>query len=164
LVDFSLDHLNPTWRNGRMGLDSISKRLDHFRLSEHFITSVDRICTWVNIPFLSDHAPIILQLDPSIHKLALPFKLNLGWLTEPDFSSIVFFVWKDPLSMIEACIQHRIVWKLKVLKGRIKSWAISFIQKNTHRLAAMDSKFELSSLLIPSMGFSGIRLSHFKRP
>lgn len=56
---------------------------------------MDRICTWVNLPFLFDHAPIILQLDPSFHKLALPFKLNLGWLIDLDFSSIVFVVWKD---------------------------------------------------------------------
>jgi hypothetical protein len=142
LVDFSLDHLNPTWHNGRIGSDSISKRLDRFRLYENFITFMDRICNWVNIPFLSDHALIILQLDPSIDKLALPFKLNMGWLTKPDFSSIIFFVSKDPLSMIEAYIQHRIVWKLKVLKGQIKSWAISFIEKNTHRLAAMDSEIQ----------------------
>jgi endonuclease/exonuclease/phosphatase family metal-dependent hydrolase len=36
LVDFAPDHLTPTWRNGRVGSDSIAKRLDRFLISEHY--------------------------------------------------------------------------------------------------------------------------------
>jgi hypothetical protein len=96
LVDYAPDFLTPTWRNGRVGSDSISKRLDHFLISDHFISTEDRIRSWVNFPFLSDHAPIILHLDSSPHKIAYPFKLNSGWLLEEDFNSIVVEVWKDP--------------------------------------------------------------------
>jgi len=60
LVDYAPEFLTPTWRNGRVGPDSISKRLDHFLISERFISSKDRIHSWVNFPFMSDHAPVIL--------------------------------------------------------------------------------------------------------
>jgi endonuclease/exonuclease/phosphatase family metal-dependent hydrolase len=63
LVDFAPASLSPTWRNGREGTTSISKRLDHFILSEHLISSEDRIRTWVSYPYLSDHAPIALHLE-----------------------------------------------------------------------------------------------------
>jgi hypothetical protein len=163
LVDYAPDHLTPTWRNGRMGSDSISKRLDRFLLSEHFISSVDRIRTWVSLPYLSDHAPIILQLDPTMHKFAYPFKLNSGWLTEADFSSIVFEVWEDPLFLTEPCIQHRIIWKLKALKARIKSWAVSFHdRKILFGYLPSTQKFGRTSLLIP-MGTSGVGCPYSKR-
>jgi endonuclease/exonuclease/phosphatase family metal-dependent hydrolase len=78
LVDYAPDYLAPTWHNGRLGSDSISKRLYHFLISNHLITTEDRICTWVDSSFLSDHAPIFLHLDSSTHKIAHPFKFNSG--------------------------------------------------------------------------------------
>jgi hypothetical protein len=83
------------------------KRLDRFLIIRTFISSKDRIHSWVIFPFLSDHAPIILQLDSSPLKIAYPFKLNSGWLLEAEFNSIVVDVWKDPFSF-ELCIQHRL--------------------------------------------------------
>jgi hypothetical protein len=146
LVDYAPDILAPTWRNGRMGSDAISKRLDRFLISEHLISTEDRIRTWVDYPFLSDHALIFLQLDSSIHKIAYPFKLNSGWLLEADFNSIVVEVWKDPLYLSEPCIQHRFIWKLKSLKACIKSWAANHKKLNAQRL--LDIETEIQFLLL----------------
>jgi len=120
LVDFVPDLLTPTWRNGREGAASISKRLDRFLLSEHLISPIDRLHTWVCFPFFSDHAPIALHLETASYKIAFPFKLNADWLTEPDFNTIVAEVWRDNTFLSEQCIQSRIAWKLRCLKGRIK--------------------------------------------
>jgi hypothetical protein len=45
LVDYAPDILAPTWHNGRVGSYSISKRLDRFLISEHLVSSKDRIRT-----------------------------------------------------------------------------------------------------------------------
>jgi len=45
LVDYAPDLLALTWRNGKMGPDAISKRLDCFLIVEHLISTKDRIYT-----------------------------------------------------------------------------------------------------------------------
>jgi hypothetical protein len=146
LVDYAPDILAPTWRNGRVGSYSISKRLDRFLISEHLVSSEDRIRSWVDFPFLSDHAPIFLHLDSTALRITYPFKLNSGWLLEANFNSIVTEVWKDPLYLTEPCIQHRLIWKLKCLKARIKSWASTQRKHNTQRLQDLES--EIQALLL----------------
>jgi hypothetical protein len=162
LVDFAPDHLTPTRRNGRVGSDSIAKRLDRFLISEHYTSSADRIRTWVGLPFLSDHAPIIWQLDTNTHKFTYPFKLNSSWLTETEFNSTVSEVWQDPLFLSETCIQHGIVWKLETLKSCIKSRAASFRQQNAQRLQALDSEIRAIILAADSVDLSGIDYTHLK--
>jgi len=74
LVDLLLAKVVPTWRNGRSGTMSISKRFDRFFLSDSLLQHADRYRTWVAYPYILDHAPIILQLDSFILSLLLlPF-------------------------------------------------------------------------------------------
>jgi len=80
LADYAPDILAPTLRNGRMGTDSIAKRLTHFLIADNLISTEAQIRFWVELPYLSDHAPILLLLDSSSHKFAYPFKLNSEWL------------------------------------------------------------------------------------
>jgi hypothetical protein len=125
LVDYAPVQLAPTWRNGRLGSDSILKRLDQFLISDQLITSQDRIRSWVDSTFLSDHAPIFLLLDSSPYKIAHPFKFNSNWLQESAFNSIVTDVWNDPIHLDEPCIQHQLSGKLKCIKECTKVWAAS---------------------------------------
>ena len=37
----------------------------------------------------SDHCPMLLDIDPLIHKLPKPFKFEQMWLTNPSFSTLV---------------------------------------------------------------------------
>jgi hypothetical protein len=82
-----------------------------------------RFRSWVDIPFVLDHASVIAQFNLQPFPMAFPFKFNPTWLKEEDFASIVKVIWKDPDFLTESDVQHRFVWKLKVLKARIKSWA-----------------------------------------
>jgi endonuclease/exonuclease/phosphatase family metal-dependent hydrolase len=46
-----------------VGQDSIARRLDRFLVTEDILISSELYNSWVEIPFISDHAPIILQLE-----------------------------------------------------------------------------------------------------
>jgi endonuclease/exonuclease/phosphatase family metal-dependent hydrolase len=63
LVDFLPDVLVPTWRNGRAGVDNIAKRLDRILVSENLLSEVGRFRSWVEYPFISDHAPVVAQFE-----------------------------------------------------------------------------------------------------
>jgi hypothetical protein len=63
-----------------------SKRLDRFLISEDLLMEVKLHRTWVEYPFVSDHAPILLQLEESIIHRAYPFKFHAQWLLEKDFN------------------------------------------------------------------------------
>jgi hypothetical protein len=76
----------------------------------------------VEYPYFSDHAPILVQFENLQFPTAYPFKLNSTWLVEEEFSTIVKEVWNDQGFNIESSIQQIFVWKLKVLKQRIKTW------------------------------------------
>jgi exonuclease III len=60
LIDIQPDKLVPTWRNGRTGTQAITKRLDRCYISEDLLTSVGIYRSWVEYPFISDHAPVLL--------------------------------------------------------------------------------------------------------
>jgi hypothetical protein len=128
LVDLALNVLVPTWRNNRAGDAFIAKRLDRILVAEGLLYAVGRYRSWVELPYISDHAPVIAQLDFTQSRVAYPFKLNPTWLVEQDFNQIVKEVWGDPIFLEELDIQLRLVWKLKILKSRIKAWA-----RNTRR-------------------------------
>jgi hypothetical protein len=38
--------------------------------------------SWVDLPFVSDHAPVVAQFDLQPFPMAYPFKLNPTWLNE----------------------------------------------------------------------------------
>jgi endonuclease/exonuclease/phosphatase family metal-dependent hydrolase len=89
LIDLAPVAPTPTWKNGRGGLDLISKRLDHILISEDLLREMGRYRAWVELPFVSDHASVVVQFDYQPFPLAFPFKLNPTWLIEDDFESIV---------------------------------------------------------------------------
>jgi endonuclease/exonuclease/phosphatase family metal-dependent hydrolase len=65
LIDVQPTCLAPTWRNGRTGKDAIARRLDRFLVAETFLSSATRPSSWIEFPFVSDHAPILLTVNAS---------------------------------------------------------------------------------------------------
>ena len=63
LVDLALDVLVPTWRNGRVGGTGIAKILDRILVAESLLSVVGRYRFWVDLPFIFEHAPVIVQFD-----------------------------------------------------------------------------------------------------
>jgi hypothetical protein len=109
--------------NGRSGVDGIAKRLDRIYVAEDLITSSLRYRTWVEYPYISDHAPVLLQLGSGMLAVAHPFKLNPAWLREDYFSNMVREVWNDlQFQQVEGA-QRRLVERLSLLKSRVKLWS-----------------------------------------
>jgi len=76
LIDLHLDKLTSTWCNVRSGTDFIAKRLDRFMVSEGLLLNIKLYRSWVEFPFVLDHAPILLQLENTTQPKAYPFKFN----------------------------------------------------------------------------------------
>jgi len=77
LVNLCPDKVVPTWQNGHQGTQAIAKRLDRCIISEGLLSVCGIYRSWVEYPFISDHAPIILQLETSLVYRSFPFKFNL---------------------------------------------------------------------------------------
>jgi len=58
LIDLVPVEIVSTWRNSRSGRDSISNRPDRVIVLEILLTDVGRFRSWVDLPFVSDHAPV----------------------------------------------------------------------------------------------------------
>jgi hypothetical protein len=65
LVDLKPTKLVPTWRNGHAGQFAIARRLDRCLVSEGSLSTMGLSRSWVEYPFISDHAPILIQLENS---------------------------------------------------------------------------------------------------
>jgi hypothetical protein len=142
LIDVLPCKIVPTWRNGRSGMEAIARRLDRFLISDSFISNTGYPSTWVEYPYFSDHAPVFLKLNLPIRHFSYPFKFNQHWLLSPDFSDLVKAVWTDPCFLSELNPQRRIVWKLKVLKARSKSWYSVKKDKEAARLLNLESEIK----------------------
>jgi hypothetical protein len=114
----------PTWRNGILGTYNILKRIDRVFIESDFLRTLGRYRSWVTYPYIFDHAPVLLQLDGNNHTKSYPFKLNMMWMIEDEFSRIVHAVWKDQIFLQEPRLQQRLVWKLNFLKNQVKIWTI----------------------------------------
>ena len=93
LVDVEPSHLGPTWRNGRAEEVGIEKRLDRFLLFENLEGVVNQYRSWVFPLNVSDHMPIVLQLDTCMDMIKYPFKFNPIWLEEEDFVNFIKEKW-----------------------------------------------------------------------
>jgi len=119
-------------------------------VSENLLSSVDIYRSWGEYPFVSDHAPVIIQLEISPIFKAYPFKFNSQWLVDQDFTGLVHNLWKEPKFLIESGKQKRMVWKLKELKFKTKQWAKSrTIKENSH---LVQIELDIKNLLQPSSG------------
>jgi hypothetical protein len=128
----------PTWKNGRAGDESISKRLDRFYIAEEVLASSQKYMSWVQLPILSDHAPIYLELEHGFPKVSYPFKFNLGWIGEAGFATMVEETWQDAVfsSILDA--QMRLVENLTKLKSCVKIWAKNKLLRDTSDLREIE--------------------------
>jgi hypothetical protein len=88
-VDIASGKLVPTWRNNWAGTDLIEKRLDRDFISEDLQPLVGIYRSWVEYPYISDHAPILVQLDLPYTLIFYPFKMNPYWIQDLSFETLV---------------------------------------------------------------------------
>ena len=93
LVDVAPPFAGPTWRNGRMGEDGISKRLDRFLLSDQLISALPRHWVWAHRSGISDHFLVLFEWMDQQNPCAYPFKFNQSWLGNEDFNHLIRTEW-----------------------------------------------------------------------
>ena len=83
----------PTWRNGRLGDEGISKMLDIFLLSDNLVSLIPRHRVWAHRLGGCDHFPVLFEwLDHPV-SCAFPFKFNHSWLDDEDFVKMIRTEW-----------------------------------------------------------------------
>ena len=90
MLDVLPSKLGPTGKNGSVGFEGVSKRLDTCRCYEDFAGMLTMYRSWDIISSISNHFLICLQLDGHF-----PFKLNHMWIKDEDFSLLVRHFWND---------------------------------------------------------------------
>ena len=76
LTDIAPPYSGPTWRNGRVGDDGISKRIDRFLVASSLIPSLLLHRVWTLHSDISDHFPICLEWNKPFGSCNYPFKFN----------------------------------------------------------------------------------------
>jgi hypothetical protein len=122
LIDVEPVNLFPTWRNGRGTQNYVAKRLDRFLISETLVDSGLNFRTWVVNVKLSDHMPVVFQLEPNQQKQKIPFKFNSMWLKDSDFSLLVCSNWHKMEEFDSTFPMVNLVSKLKSLKSLVIKW------------------------------------------
>jgi hypothetical protein len=116
------------------------------------LASTGQSSSWVEFPFFSDHAPVLLQLRLTELPKPSPFKFNHSWLSMADYIELVKVTWTDPLFNSEVNPQTRLVWKLKVLKTKTKHWFHLKQIEDQARLLSLEA--EISNLTYRSTNLS----------
>jgi len=101
LIDVKPPKLVPTWRNGRSGQDAIARRLDRCFVIEGLLSTAGLYKSWVEYPYVSDHAPFLIQLENSPLYKSFPYKFNADWLRDSDFVKLVHIIWNGPCFLVE---------------------------------------------------------------
>ena len=79
----------PTWHNNRIIFDVVAKRLDLFLVSKSLVEGLGRYRMRVDKVRMSNHFPIMMQLDLSKEKVFYPFKFKHSWIHEQGFCDMV---------------------------------------------------------------------------
>ena len=128
-----------------MGEECISKRLDHFLLSDQLVNSLPRYRVWTHRCGLSDHFPVILDWLDHQTDCALPFKCNQSWLTNEEFIKMIRAEWPLILSDNPMDPMFDLSYKLWVLKDKVKTWTKLEARKMQDKSFLLEE--EINSLL-----------------
>ena len=120
LVDLAPPYAGPTWRNGRGGVEGISKRLDRFPISSSLVPSLLIHRVWTVPSEVSNHYPVCLEWGGLASSHNYPFKFNHALLLENDFCLMVKDLWAswEPDPLLND--MKGLSLKLKALKAHVK--------------------------------------------
>jgi hypothetical protein len=122
LLDIPSAKLQPTWRNNRVGEDSLARRLDRFLIKEGLLNIGFNYRQWVGSGGLSDHLPIYFEIRGRTDKPKGPFKFNSSWLKDTSYARMVTILEGPPLDA-RGHIAEGFDHNLKELKRLSKIWA-----------------------------------------
>ena len=121
-MDVAPSCAGPTWRNGRIGEEGISKRLDRFLLSDHLVSLLARYRVWAHRFGVFDHFLVLFEWLDHSESCSFPFKFNHSWLDNEDFIHMIRTEWPLISPNASEDAMEDLSVKLCLLKGKVKSW------------------------------------------
>ncbi|XP_060212045.1 uncharacterized protein LOC132639621 [Lycium barbarum] len=106
-----------TWTNNQQGIDRIYSRIDRAFGNDDWMHQWGRITTEYDVPNVSDHCPMILNVKAHQLNVKSPFRFFNVWADHRDFSGIVEKVWRHKL---DQWTMKNIWLKLKSLRPKLK--------------------------------------------
>ena len=132
-----------TWSNQRVGIASISTRLDRFLLHSMLMDGKTIISLKIIPKLTSDHHPISLQFEKEEELGPIPFKFSPLWIERSRFMDIVSQAWSN---YVLGSPNFFFEQKLKNTKLVLKQWVKSPLSTPTTR--RMENVAELFSIQI----------------
>lgn len=145
LLDIPSITLNPTWRNMRVGNDSVSKCLDRFIINEGTLRLALLTMQWIGEGGESDPHPIFLEFSFGQVKPPSPFKFNDNWLRHESYKQLIRGKWMsfDPTSSSSIVVQFS--HNLKKVKEASITWASNHIKSNEAELLVLEEQLAFFS-------------------
>jgi len=85
LMDLDPVLLKTTWKNNRVWVEGVAKRLERFLITESLLDKQLTIKQWIDFGGMSDHYPTILEYKHRSKKPTNPFKFKKNWLEDDSF-------------------------------------------------------------------------------
>ncbi|CAI9094645.1 OLC1v1030420C1 [Oldenlandia corymbosa var. corymbosa] len=106
-----------TWYNNRVGEERVYAKLDRALVNGEWVDTFPDSLVSVQMEGISDHTPLVVQIENKIQKKATPFKFFNMWSLKDQFRVIVQRSWDQP---VEGTRMFQICEKLKRLKYPLK--------------------------------------------
>ncbi|XXG85840.1 hypothetical protein AAC387_Pa11g0856 [Persea americana] len=128
LVDLQMGGASFTWSNHQT--NPAMSRLDRFLVSSDWLETYPEVIQTALPKPVSNHCSIMLDSEcerwgPS------PFRFELMWLQEENFTKLVQKWWEE--IRVDGWAGHRLATKLKLLKTKLKEWAKEHFEKVKHQ-------------------------------
>ncbi|XP_060182758.1 uncharacterized protein LOC132612661 [Lycium barbarum] len=106
-----------TWSNKQLGTDRICSRIDRLFGNVDWMMKWGHVTTDYDLPHVSDHAPMLLNIQEVQWSIKTPFRFFNIWAGHDSFLRIVKIVWDKKLDSNKMGN----VWKkLKTLRGELR--------------------------------------------
>lgn len=137
-------------------------RLDRFLVSEDWLTTWDVVAQWALNRDVSDHYSVIIK-NGLQEQGPKPFRFNNYWMDHPKFKEMV----ENELGnfSVNGWMGYVLKEKLKLLKGKLKSWNWKVFGNMDNKLIDIETKISRLDVKAENEGLSeedmGLRRSNF---
>ncbi|XP_060190791.1 uncharacterized protein LOC132620097 [Lycium barbarum] len=120
-----------TWSNKQSGTDRIWSMIDRAFGNANWLMQWGHVQTEYDLPHISDHSPMRLQLYTAPQSGKTPFRFFNIWAEHDQFLSILQEVWMHPVGQTG---MKKIWQKLKTLKPRLKDLNVKEFKGVRHNI------------------------------